>query len=36
MFCKNRGPDKTVIENINNFFFVHNLLDITGDIIEQF
>jgi len=34
-FCKNRGPDKTVITNINNFYFIHNLLHVTGDIIEQ-
>lgn len=33
--CKKRGPDKTTITTLNNITFIHNLLHITGDLIEQ-
>jgi asparagine synthetase B (glutamine-hydrolysing) len=32
---KLRGPDLTNINCVNNIFFLHNLLNITGDIIPQ-
>ena len=34
-YCKNRGPDHTNIESINNITFIHNLLSITGSKIIQ-
>ena len=30
-----RGPDLTNFISINNIYFLHNLLNITGDIISQ-
>ncbi len=32
---KKRGPDLTNYENIDNFFYLHNLLSITGEITKQ-
>ncbi len=34
-FLKKRGPDSTSIKNINNFYFVHTLLSMTGPPTEQ-
>lgn len=34
-FCKKRGPDLTNYKTINNIHFLHNLLHLTGDLIEQ-
>jgi asparagine synthetase B (glutamine-hydrolysing) len=30
-YCKNRGPDYTNFTTINDIYFVHNLLHITGE-----
>lgn len=34
-FTKFRGPDKTTYVDVNGYSFVHNILSITGDFIEQ-
>ena len=34
-FTKNRGPDKTSVQNVNGFSLVHNLLSITGEFNTQ-
>lgn len=34
-FTKFRGPDKTTHVDVNGYSFVHNILSITGDFIEQ-
>lgn len=34
-FCKKRGPDLTNYKTINGINFLHNLLHLTGDRIEQ-
>ncbi len=34
-FCRKRGPDLTNIKQINDIFFLHNLLHITGDVTPQ-
>jgi asparagine synthetase B (glutamine-hydrolysing) len=34
-FMKFRGPDKTTHVEVENFSFVHNILSITGDFLEQ-
>ena len=34
-YTKFRGPDITTFEVINNHYFVHNLLSITGDFKPQ-
>lgn len=33
--CKKRGPDKTTTKIIRNIQFLHNLLHITGEYVEQ-
>jgi asparagine synthetase B (glutamine-hydrolysing) len=34
-FMKFRGPDKTTYVEVEDFSFVHNILSITGDFLEQ-